>query len=91
MENDIWGKSWQSFEHNFPRGALNAVEPFAQPSIFLKRALVQRGTNCVKIKNVFFFSKIATIPLSQPVLSTRIALLVFSLLNSCKTSTTCSA
>ena len=20
VENDIWGKSWQSFEHNFPRG-----------------------------------------------------------------------
>ena len=39
VENDIWGKSWQSFEHNFPRGALNAVGPFAQPSIFLKRAL----------------------------------------------------
>ena len=39
MENDIWGKSWQSFEPNFPRGPLNAVRPFAQPSIFLKRAL----------------------------------------------------
>ena len=39
VENDIWGKSWQSFEHNFPKGSLNAVRPFAQPSIFLKRAL----------------------------------------------------
>ena len=37
--NDIWGKSWQSFEHDFPKGPLNAVGPFAQPSIFLKRAL----------------------------------------------------
>ena len=39
MENDIWGKSWQSFDHNFLRGALNAVGPFVQPSTFLKRAL----------------------------------------------------
>ena len=38
VENDIWGKSWQSFEHNFPRGPLNAVGRFAQPSILLKRA-----------------------------------------------------
>ena len=35
VENDIW----QSFEHNFPWGPLIAVGPFAQPSIFLKRAL----------------------------------------------------
>ena len=37
VENDIWGKSWQFFEHNFNRGPLNAVGPFAQPSLFLKR------------------------------------------------------
>ena len=45
VENDIWGKSWQSLEHNFPRVLLNAVGPFAQPSIFLKRAL--KGSSCV--------------------------------------------
>ena len=39
VENDIWGKLWQSFEHNFPSGPLNAVGPFAQSSIFLKEAL----------------------------------------------------
>ena len=39
VENDIWGNSWQSFEHNFPRGPLNAVGLFLKPSIFLKRAL----------------------------------------------------
>ena len=39
VENDIWGKSWQSFVYNFPWGPLNAVGPFAQPSIFLKRIL----------------------------------------------------
>ena len=39
VENDIWAKSWQSFEHNFPRGPLNAIGPFAQPSTFLKRTL----------------------------------------------------
>ena len=39
VENDIWGISWQSFEHNFPRGPLHAVGPLAKPSIFLKRAL----------------------------------------------------
>ena len=36
VKNDIWGKSWQFLKHNFP---LNAVRPFVQPSIFLKRAL----------------------------------------------------
>ena len=46
VENDIWGKSWQSFEHNFLRGPLNAVEPFAQPSIFLKRALKGSSLCC---------------------------------------------
>ena len=34
VENYIWGKSWQSFEHNFPRGPLDAVGPFEQTSIF---------------------------------------------------------
>ena len=54
--------------------------------------MMQWGTNCVKIN---LFSKNATIPPSQPVLalvlSTRIALILFLPLNSCKTSTTCSA
>ena len=34
VENDIWGRSWQSFEPNFPRGPLNAVGPCVQPFIF---------------------------------------------------------
>ena len=60
MENDIWSKSWQSFEHNFPRGPLNAVGPFAQPSIFLKRALkvvhydAERNQLCEDLKKKFF-------------------------------------
>ena len=44
--NNIWGKSWQSFEHNFPKGPLNAVGPFAQASIFLKRALIGSSLWC---------------------------------------------
>ena len=46
VENNIWGKSWQFFEHDFPRGPLNAVGPFAQPSIFLKRALRGSSLSC---------------------------------------------
>ena len=77
-----------------PGGPLNAVGPIAQPSIFLKRALKGSSLWC-REEPIVFFSKIATIPPSLPVLalvlSTRIVLIVFSLLNSCKTSTTCSA
>ena len=58
VENDIWGKSWQSFEHNFPRGLLNAVGPFVQPSIFLKRALKLLWCNeepiVWRFKKIFF-------------------------------------
>ena len=58
MENDIWGKSWQSFEHNFPRAPLNAVGPSAQPSIFLKRALkllwCSEETMMRRLKKIFF-------------------------------------
>ena len=39
VKNEIWGKSWLCFEHNSPRGPLNVVGPFAQPSIFFKGAL----------------------------------------------------
>ena len=53
VENDIWGKSWQSLEHNFPSGALNAVGPFAQPSIFLKRTL-KGHYGAVRSKLIFF-------------------------------------
>ena len=28
VENDIWGKSWQSFAHNFPRGATECSRAF---------------------------------------------------------------
>ena len=59
VENDIWGKSWQSFEHNFPRGgALNAVGPFAQTSVFLKRALKGSSLWCREEPIVWRFKKI---------------------------------
>ena len=55
--SDIWGKSWQSFEHNFPRGPLIVVGPFAQPFIFLKRALKGSSLWCREqpIEWSFFF------------------------------------
>ena len=57
VENDILGKSWQSFEHNFPRDPLNAVGPFAQPSIFLKRALKGNSLWCREEPIVLRFKK----------------------------------
>ena len=35
VENDIWRKSWQSFEHHFPRGPLNAVVPSICITIYI--------------------------------------------------------
>ena len=57
VENDIWGKSWLSFEHNFPGRATESCRAFCATIYIFKKGseiiMVQWGINCVKI-GIFF-------------------------------------
>ena len=57
VENDIWGKSWQSFEHNFPQGATECCKAFCASIYIFKKGseiiMVQWGTNCEDLKKTF--------------------------------------
>ena len=54
VENDIWGKSWQSFEHNFPREATECCMAFCKTIYIFKKGseiiMGQWGTNCEDLK-----------------------------------------